>query len=508
MRIKGREKYRGRRATTTRRKRGNGSLAAPVVWSGMRNAILVLGLLNFACGDDVALDAGSRDAGSVDAARDALVSDAAGHDATLGDSGGTMPEDAGADVPAPDAGGWLAANGWTNVVFAEVRGSVRIEYDIRATAMPVNAVAGVTFGRASRYQDLALIARLNEEGAIDARDGGEYVADESVPYEAMHVYHVSLSVDVAARRYDAHLSADGVTYVLREGAAFRSDRSVDSLDHLAFYEDEDRFEVGNLRVNEVLVPMVEEPPPEPAGGLWSVDFQTSELGNYTDARLRADWEGIRWSTLQDRASIVDEGGNRFVRVQYPSGSVGNSEGGAQWATDFDRIAGRNYDEFFVSYRLRFRPGFDFVLGGKLPGLLGGAGNTGGDRPNGSDGWSGRMMWRRNGEAVQYLYHPDQPGTYGEDLSWEENFPTGEWITVEHRIVMNTPGENDGVVQGWYNGVLALDRRDIRYRDVDTFAIDGFYFSTFFGGSGDQWAATRDEYIDYDDFVFSDEPITH
>ena len=33
-----------------------------------------------------------------------------------------------------------------------------------------------------------------------------------------------------------------------------------------------------------------------------------------------------------------------------------------------------------------------------------------DVPDGTDGWSGRMMWREDGAATQYLYHPDQPGT--------------------------------------------------------------------------------------------------
>lgn len=477
--------------------------------------------LALACGDDTAPDANvaERDAAGEDAARDVTSADVPGADAPVSDVSG---EDVGLDARVADAGldveadagpgAWLRAEGWTNVVFPEISGSVRIEYDIRATEAPVNAVAGITLGRASRYQDLALIVRMNEESLVDVRDGGAYVADEVVPYTANRVFHVALEVDSVAHRYEARVTEEGSSEVLlRSSAAFRSERVVDSIDHLAFFEDTSRFEVGNLVVAGEAIEMEIEVPPM-SDGLFGVDFQSSDPGPYTDAGLRSDWEGIRWSTLNDRASIEEEGGNRFVRVQYPRGGVGNGQGGAQWATEFQRFRGRTYDEMYVSYRLRFRPGFDFVLGGKLPGLMGGEGNTGGDRPDGTDGWSGRMMWRRMGAAVQYLYHPDQPTIYGDDLEWaeggERHFPTGEWITVEHRIVMNTPGERNGIVQGWYNGVLALDRRDIRFRDVDTFAIDGFYFSTFFGGSGSQWASTRDEYIDYDDFVFSDEPITH
>ena len=56
------------------------------------------------------------------------------------------------------------------------------------------------------------------------------------------------------------------------------------------------------------------------------------------------------------------------------------------------------------------------------------------------------------------------------------------------------------MQGWFDGQPALDRRNIRVRDVDTFAIDAFYFSTFFGVSDPSWAASNGEYVDFDQFV--------
>jgi hypothetical protein len=34
-------------------------------------------------------------------------------------------------------------------------------------------------------------------------------------------------------------------------------------------------------------------------------------------------------------------------------------------------------------------------------------------------------------------------------------------------------------------------------DVDTFAIDPFYFRTFFGGSDPSWAPAKDEYAAFD-----------
>ena len=245
--------------------------------------------------------------------------------------------------------------------------------------------------------------------------------------------------------------------------------------------------------------------------LFVQDFDDSPLGTYSTDQLDTDWMNPPWSNgvSDGRCSIIADGeefSGRSLRVLYPEGSVGPGEGGAQWRLEL----GDSYDELYLSYRLKFASGYDFVRGGKLPGLAGGAANTGGDTPDGSDGWSARMMWRVDGAAVQYVYHPDQPGTYGEDFDWElggaRSFVPGQWHRVEHHVVMNTPAANDGLIEGWFDGVPALYRDGLRFRDVDTFAIELLYFSTFFGGSDATWAASKDEYVYYDDFVISTAPI--
>jgi len=243
-----------------------------------------------------------------------------------------------------------------------------------------------------------------------------------------------------------------------------------------------------------------------------ITFDQTPLGTYTDALVRADWPNIVWASVDHgRVSVIDGAeaySGRSLRVLYPEGGVGPGEGGAQWKMDLPQ----DYQELYCSFRVKFGAGFDHVLGGKIPGLLGGAGNTGGAIPDGTDGWSARMMWRTGGEAVQYVYHPDQPGTWGDSFIWNEGgarvFEPGVWHQVEHRVVMNTPGQHDGQIQGWWDGELALDVGGLRFRDVDSFAIDAFYFSTFFGGNTADWAPTKDEHVYFDDFIFSTTPITH
>lgn len=243
----------------------------------------------------------------------------------------------------------------------------------------------------------------------------------------------------------------------------------------------------------------------PAQALFRQDFNAAAVGVYGPDALAGGWMGASpYNGVREGRVTVFDGPDaregRSLRVSYPKGGVGPAEGGAQWKMGL----GGRHDELYCDYWVRFGPDIDFVKGGKLPGLVGGAANTGGRKPNGQDGWSARMMWRSGGAVVQYVYHVDQPTPYGEDLSWnvggQRVFRPGAWHRVEHRIVMNRPAERDGIVQGWFDGTLALDRRNLRFRDVDAFAIDAFYFSTFFGGDDASWGPSKDERVDFDQFV--------
>jgi hypothetical protein len=238
--------------------------------------------------------------------------------------------------------------------------------------------------------------------------------------------------------------------------------------------------------------------------IYSNDFNDDPTGRYTVENLQSDWNNPSWSIgiNEGRVSIVDgaesyEG--KSLRVLYPQGIAGTG-GGAVWPLRFE-----SYDELYCSYWVKFADNLNFVRVGKIPGLAGGEANTGGDKPNGRDGWSARGLWEEE-KVVQYVYHPDQPNSYGDFLYLDEGgqryFNPGTWHHLETRIVMNTPGRRDGIVQSWFDGELALDVRNIRFRDVDTFAIDMLWFSTFFGGSGYTYAPKKDEYICYDDFIIS------
>lgn len=241
-------------------------------------------------------------------------------------------------------------------------------------------------------------------------------------------------------------------------------------------------------------------------------FNDHAVGAYTETHLCQDWNCPDWNNgvNQGRVDIIDEGGNPVIRVSYPKGKYGPDESGAQWKYEI-----QNYNDLFFAYRIKFGSNFDFVRGGKLPGLAGGTANTGGNTPKGNDGWSARMMWKRAGRIVQYVYHPDQNQNlpYGDEFPWEtEGQPLhlmpDVWYQIEVHVVMNTPGAKNGAIQAWLDGANVLDKGNIRFRDVDGLSIDKVYFSTFFGGADRSWATSKDEYIYFDDFVISTRAITH
>jgi hypothetical protein len=85
-------------------------------------------------------------------------------------------------------------------------------------------------------------------------------------------------------------------------------------------------------------------------------------------------------------------------VTYPEGSYSHDTGGAQFYSLWN-TTGSPFRTMMVSYELAFGDNFDWVKGGKLPGLRGGLNSTGcsgGNQADGTSCFSTRLMWRRDG----------------------------------------------------------------------------------------------------------------
>ncbi|MDY7115670.1 hypothetical protein RAN53_04870 [Halomonas sp. SSL-5] len=211
--------------------------------------------------------------------------------------------------------------------------------------------------------------------------------------------------------------------------------------------------------------------------------------------------------VEDNVELLDADatglGEPGLRVHYPEGTSapGDTEkGGAGFYAAPTGLAGA--ERACLTYRVRFASGFDFVKGGKLPGLYGGDAPSGGDEVDGESGFSMRFMWREAGQGELYEYVASQDEEFGASVGrglW--SFPTGEWVTIEQELVLNTPGEADGLARVWIDDVPVLEQSEIIYRTTEEVSIDGLMFSTFFGGSGKEWRTPSDQHADFAAFRF-------
>ncbi len=157
-------------------------------------------------------------------------------------------------------------------------------------------------------------------------------------------------------------------------------------------------------------------------------------------------------------------------------------------------------ELWLSYRVKFEPGWEFVQGGKLPGLAGGRYASGGSGADGSDGFSARLMWRPDQKLVVYAYHPDRPTRFGEDFPLCGNVPVGAWFSVTQHVVLNSgPDAFDGVVEVWIDGEKRQSRSDVRWRIDGSFGVDQFVYSSFYGGDTSDWSPSTTTYAQFGAF---------
>lgn len=246
------------------------------------------------------------------------------------------------------------------------------------------------------------------------------------------------------------------------------------------------------------------------GGLPPVPGATSTEAVTPDSLATFFGNGL---TYVDRGSFgladsqlietADAPGGSMLRVPYPAGSASKRADGADGGLQaYLRLPDGPQDELYLQYYVRFQPDFDFVKGGKLPGLYGGTVTSGQNIPDGTDGFSTRYMWRSGGDGEVYAYLPtsEEHGTSLGRGCWF--FPVNQWVAIEQRVKLNTPGASDGEVTVWQDGRQVLTQRGMTYRTTDQLKIDGLFFSTFFGGGDESWASPVDQYADFAGFSIS------
>ena len=230
---------------------------------------------------------------------------------------------------------------------------------------------------------------------------------------------------------------------------------------------------------------------------------------FESERWWAEWGGGR---PRNTDTVMADPARGFRPLQGKALRVKVEKGG-HYGTSlefaFRKLVGREPEEIYFRYYLRFADDWDPARGGKLPGISGTYGRAGwGGRPvNGRDGWSarGQFKGRKGGRTPigYYCYHMDMKGQYGSAWIWEKDrlgyLENNRWYCVEQHVKMNTPGRADGVLRGWIDGKLAFEKTDVRMRAVAGLKIEKVWVNVYHGG---KWTAQSDDHLYIDNVVIA------
>lgn len=163
---------------------------------------------------------------------------------------------------------------------------------------------------------------------------------------------------------------------------------------------------------------------------------------------------------------------------------------------FEKHQGFEPEEAYFRYYMMLEPGSKVSGGGKLPGFGGTYNKAGwGGRGNdGHSGWSARgaffgsiqekdSQWRGYMPIGQYIYEVGKD-KYGQVLPWGHEssaIKPGQWYSIEQRLKLNTPGEKNGILEVWINGIKIFAKTDINLRNISSLKIEKIWFNFYFGG---------------------------
>jgi hypothetical protein len=269
--------------------------------------------------------------------------------------------------------------------------------------------------------------------------------------------------------------------------------------------------------------------------VFHISFDHLRAGNrYTKNELKADFDlsyskGVYDGRAQTDRTSVDYNESRdpngvSLKVRFPKRKLKTDDSGIDTRIDLEGNFKSNTfqsEDLYLSYWVKFSDNFEFdKCGGKLPSLGGSTVNSREDR------WKGRIMWRKGGSIQFYMELPDHRfNASNDERFWGEQIKNGKgvcdfeytpflsspgWHNIELHYKFETPGQNDGIFEGWVDGanfnVMDASVFD-NYRPAGTtrenITINTIVLSAFLGGSDiDDYGPTEDTFAWFDEFRVS------
>jgi hypothetical protein len=222
-----------------------------------------------------------------------------------------------------------------------------------------------------------------------------------------------------------------------------------------------------------------------------------------------------FGTFPEASECPDDSRGPCYKHVYPEGKLSDGDMLNFYTAGPEGFDTTNAKEVLFTFQVWFNDDFDFVKGGKLPGLYGGTSTTGGKSCSGGDQrddcFSARGMWRTDGAGELYNYFPFEQnycntpdsgngvvtvcesGGYGASVDRGAfTFPKGKWVSLAQRLKLNDPGQANGEQELFVDGVSKIKHTDVQIRGTDDVRIQGVMAQSFFGGSKDEFRPPKDE----------------
>ena len=222
---------------------------------------------------------------------------------------------------------------WTNTTIATQTTAFTASYDGTPGQAGMDGVVGISLGAATGYGSLAVIARFNPSGMIDAMNGAGYTADVAMPYGAGVPYHFRVVIDPTSYLFSLYVTAPGSAEVrLANNYAFRSQQATtSSLNNWGMVAEVGSHTVCNMSVSTTpIVPVAPLITSQPAGSTTvagqSATFSAVVSGT---APLSYQWNlngaaitGATSATYTLAAPTTADSGAQFsVTVKNTAGSI-------------------------------------------------------------------------------------------------------------------------------------------------------------------------------------------
>jgi hypothetical protein len=246
----------------------------------------------------------------------------------------------------------------------------------------------------------------------------------------------------------------------------------------------------------------------------------SETGTaMTPIELQARTGFQSWGLLEN-ASVVEGAGApqssvMQVALHEGTGSIyqeGVKPGGVRYQWNPSGMNGAA--AACLTYSVWMPEEFDFGQGGVLPGLFGGEKYDPKARANGTNGFAARFVWRNGGLGELSVQIPDLAALNAEkgggkiDVDFPVDptalsvtigsagffLPRGRWMSFEQELVLNSPGQADGLVRLWMDGVLRVEKTGLVWRTDETLTLTGVTGDVSYGGLDSDAVAPADTAI--------------